>query len=288
MKGIVMAGGAGSRLFPVTDGVSKHLLPVYDKPMIYYPISVLMLAGIRDILIIVDPTALESYVRLLGNGDSFGLRIEYAVQEEPSGVAQAFLIGEYFVGDEATALVLGDNLFWGQGFGPMLENASADMKVAQVFGYQVADPSRFGVAEFDELGEVVDIVEKPRSPKSNVAVTGLYFYPPGVVEIAKTLTPSSRGELEISDLNKYYCKSRLINMNHLGRGFAWLDTGTHDSLHEASNFIAAIEKRQGFKVACLEEIAVAKNWISTEKLIEKLSSRPANSYYDYIRNSVLK
>lgn len=266
MKGIVLAGGFGSRLYPITKGVSKQLLPIYDKPMIYYPISALMLAGIRDILLITTPTDLESFKRLLGDGSDFGIHLSYAVQPAPEGLAQAFLIGEEFIGKERVCLVLGDNIFFGSEFPKKLRNATQLEQGATIFAYRVTDPERFGVVEFDEDYKVRSLQEKPLKPTSNWAVTGIYFYDNEVIRYAKTLKPSARGELEITEINQIYLKQNKLNVELLGRGFAWLDTGTHDSLVEASQFIATIEKRQSFKISCLEEIAFRQGWISKERL----------------------
>ena len=281
MKGIILAGGTGSRLHPITLGVSKQLLPVYDKPMIYYPISVLMLAGIRDILIISTPNDLPNFKKLLGDGNNLGLNFEYKEQENPNGLAEAFIIGEEFIGDENVCLVLGDNIFYGQGMSSLLKNAvdvCETNKKATVFGYYVKDPERYGVVDFDEQGKALSIEEKPRHPKSKYAVTGLYFYPNSVIEIAKNCKPSDRGELEITSVNQKYLELNELNVELMGRGYAWLDTGTHDSLLEASNFIQTIEKRQGLKVACLEEIAYRKNFISKEEL-QNLATGLASSEY---------
>jgi glucose-1-phosphate thymidylyltransferase len=281
-KGIVLAGGSGSRLHPITMGVSKQLLPIYDKPMIYYPISVLMLAGIKDILIISTPEDMSGYQRLLGDGSVFGLRIEYAVQPSPDGLAQAFIIGEYFIGNSNVALVLGDNVFYGQHFSDNLRAASSKTNGATVFGYHVKDPERFGVVEFDADGRVLSIEEKPDVPKSSYAVTGLYFYDNDVVDIAKSIRPSPRGELEITDINIAYQARGDLKVELLGRGFAWLDTGTHDSLLEAGQFVQTVEHRQGLKVACLEEIAFHNGWISQAKLILQAEKLKKTSYGEYL------
>ena len=285
MKGIVLAGGSGTRLYPITKGVSKQLLPIFDKPMVYYPISVLMQAGIRDILIISTPADLPAFQRLLGDGSDYGVRFAYAEQPSPDGLAQAFIIGEEFIGDDNVCMVLGDNIFHGTGFESMLDSAvkRADgQSLATVFGYWVSDPQRYGVAEFDADGNCVSIEEKPLQPKSNYAVTGLYFYPNKVVEIAKSIKPSARGELEITSVNQAFLEAGELKVECLGRGFAWLDTGTHDSLSEASTFIEVIEKRQGLKIACLEGIAYEKGWISSEKLRELAAPMAKNPYGQYI------
>ena len=284
MKGIILAGGSGTRLYPITKGVSKQLLPVYDKPMIYYPLSVLMLAGIKDILIITTPEDKDSFIRLLGDGKDFGINLTYAVQEKPDGLAQAFIIGETFIAKDSVCLVLGDNLFWGQGFSPMLKKAAAKKNGATVFGYQVKDPERFGVVDFDENMKALSIEEKPLKPKSNYAVTGLYFYDNKVIDIAKKVKPSERGELEITSINQAYLEQGELNVELLGRGFAWLDTGTHETLLDSAMFVETIERRQGYKIACLEEIAFNNGWLSIDEI--KIIAKPMmkNSYGKYLMN----
>ena len=290
MKGIVLAGGSGTRLYPITKGVSKQLLPIYDKPMVYYPISVLMLAGIRDILVISTPQDLPGFRRLLGDGSDYGIRLEYAEQPSPDGLAQAFLIGERFIGDDTACLVLGDNIFYGAGFSEMLREAvrTAEGGKATVFGYWVKDPERYGVAEFDREGNCLSIEEKPKEPKSNYAVVGLYFYPNKVVGVAKNIKPSARGELEITTVNQWFLKDGELKVQLLGRGFAWLDTGTHDSLSEASTFVEVIEKRQGLKVACLEEIAFKQGWIDEKRLEQVALPMIKNQYGQYLMRLINK
>lgn len=285
MKGIVLAGGSGTRLYPITKGVSKQLLPIYDKPMVYYPISVLMLAGIREILIISTPEDLPGFRRLLGDGTDYGITLEYAEQPSPDGLAQAFIIGEQFIGDDTACLVLGDNIFYGQGFSEMLKTAvkaAEEEQKATVFGYWVADPERYGVAEFDKQGNCLSLEEKPKDPKSNYAVVGLYFYPNKVVEVAKNIKPSGRGELEITTVNQKFLEDQELKVKTLGLGFAWLDTGTHDSLSDASNFVEVIEKRQGLKIACIEGIAFNHGWITKEKLQELAKPMIKNQYGQYL------
>ena len=289
MKGIVLAGGSGTRLYPITKGVSKQLLPIYDKPMIYYPLSVLMLSGIRDILIITTPEDAAAFHRLLGDGSQWGVRLSYAVQPSPDGLAQAFIIGEEFIAGDDVCLILGDNIFYGQSFSQMLSQAVVNVQEEQkatVFGYYVKDPERYGVAEFDTEGNVLSIEEKPKNPKSNYAIVGLYFYPNKVVEVAKQIKPSARGELEITSVNQAFLQAKELKVQLLGRGFAWLDTGTHDSLTEATNFVETLEKRQGLKISCLEEIAYRKGWISKEKLKELAQELSKNGYGQYLLDLV--
>ena len=285
-KGIVLAGGAGTRLHPITQAVSKQLLPIYDKPMIYYPLSVLMLAGIRDILIITTPEDIEQFKRLLGNGEQFGIKLQYKIQPNPDGLAQAFILGEDFIGQDNVALVLGDNIFYGQSFTEKLKNSISQINGATVFGYYVKDPERFGVVDFDQNYKALSIEEKPNKPKSNYAVTGLYFYDNDVVEIAKNLKPSSRGELEITDLNNVYLKQGKLKVELLGRGFAWLDTGTHDSLLEAGQFVQTIESRQGLKIACLEKIAYKNKWINADQLEVQAKYLSKTNYGQYLKNLI--
>jgi len=285
-KGIILAGGSGTRLYPITKGVSKQLLPIYDKPMVYYPLSVLMLAGIREVLIISTPDDIDGFKRLLGDGSEFGIELSYAVQPSPDGLAQAFIVGEAFIGDSNVCLVLGDNIFYGQGFTSMLNQAVSRQHGATVFGYQVKDPERFGVVEFDQDKRAISLEEKPKQPKSNFAVTGLYFYDNDVIEIAKQVKPSERGELEITSINQAYLERGDLNVELLGRGFAWLDTGTHESLLDAGMFVETIEKRQGFKIACLEEIAFNHGWLSAEDLQHIGQQLSKNSYGQYLLSLV--
>ena len=282
IKGIILAGGSGTRLHPITKGISKQLLPIYDKPMVYYPLSVLMLAGISEVLIISTPEDIEGFKRLLGDGSQFGMELSYAIQPHPDGLAQAFILGEKFIGQSNVCLVLGDNIFYGQGFTPMLRQAAARQKGATVFGYQVKDPERFGVVEFDKQQRVMSIEEKPKNPKSNFAVTGLYFYDNDVIQIAKQVKPSERGELEITTVNQMYLERGDLNVELLGRGFAWLDTGTHSSLLEAAQFVETLEKRQGYKVACLEEIALNNGWLSREEVLAIGQTMNKNGYGQYL------
>lgn len=286
MKGIILAGGSGTRLYPITKGISKQLLPIYDKPMIYYPLSILMLAEIRDILIITTPEDNSSFKRLLGDGKEFGINLSYAVQEKPEGLAQAFLIGEDFISDDSVCLILGDNIFWGQGFSPKLLKSSKKVNGATIFGYKVRDPERFGVVEIDSNGRAMSIEEKPVKPKSNLAVTGLYFYDNRVIDIAKKVNPSDRGELEITSINQAYLDMGELEVEILGRGFAWLDSGTHESLLEAAMFVETIERRQGYKIACLEEIAWRNGWLSSEDLFKGGTALKKNGYGQYLLNII--
>lgn len=282
MKGIVLAGGSGTRLYPITLGVSKQLLPIYDKPMVYYPISVLMLAGIRDILIISTPNDMDSYKKLLGTGEHIGVNFSYKVQHNPNGLAEAFILGEDFIGDDSVCLILGDNIFWGNAFSPLLQDAAQLTQGAVIFGYEVKDPERFGVINFSNDGKVVDIQEKPQKPKSNIVATGLYFYDNKVVEVAKKVKPSQRGELEITSINEAYLNEKRLDVKILGRGFAWLDTGTVDSLYEASSFVRAIQTQQGYVIACLEEIAFRHGWINRDQLNNQINRVTKSAYGQYI------